>query len=45
MEIPEEQQTELPQWQKDALDAELEAIETKPAYLQKWEDVKELLLS
>ncbi len=27
---------ELPQWQKDALDAELKAIEENPGYLQKW---------
>jgi hypothetical protein len=36
---------ELPQWQKDALDAELDAIETTPNYLHKWEDVKKQLLA
>ena len=36
---------ELPQWQKDALDIELNAIEADPNYLHKWEDVKKQLLA
>ena len=36
---------ELPQWQKEALDIELQAIEANPGYLHKWDDVKHLLLA
>lgn len=34
------QQTELPQWQKDALDKELQAIADNPTYLIPWDSVK-----
>lgn len=34
------QQTELPQWQKDALDKELDAIQNNPDYLISWDSVK-----
>lgn len=34
------QQTELPQWQKDALDKELNAIQNNPDYLISWDSVK-----
>jgi hypothetical protein len=36
-----EEDTDIPQWQKDALDAELENISKDPNYLLKWEDVKQ----
>jgi len=39
-EIETELKSDLPQWQKDALDAELLAIEANPDYLLKWENVK-----
>jgi len=44
LEIEQEIKPALPQWQKDALDAELHAIETNPDYLVKWEDVKKQFL-
>jgi hypothetical protein len=44
-EISGELQIEIPQWQKDALDIELQEIETNPDSLQKWEDIKRQLLS
>jgi hypothetical protein len=34
------QQTELPQWQKEALDKELQAIADNPNYLISWDSVK-----
>lgn len=34
------QQSELPQWQKDALDKELQAIADNPNYLIPWDSVK-----
>lgn len=43
--ISQELHLELPQWQKDALDIELQAIETNPAYLRKWDDIKKQLLA
>ena len=36
----EHQNTQLPQWQKDALDKELKAIADNPGYLLKWDNVK-----
>jgi len=33
-------QTELPQWQKDALDKELQAIADNPGYTVPWDGVK-----
>ena len=44
-ELSKNMQLGLPQWQKDALDAELEAIEANPDYLLKWEDVKRQFLA
>ena len=44
LEIEHEIKPELPQWQRDALDAELQAIETNPDYLLKWDDVKKQFL-
>lgn len=41
--LSEELHIELPQWQKDALDLELQAIANDPKYLLKWEDVKKQL--
>ena len=38
--IESSQQTELPQWQKDALDKELQAIADNPNYLIPWDSVK-----
>ena len=32
--------TELPQWQKDALDKELQAIADNPGYAIPWDNVK-----
>lgn len=43
-ELSTELELELPQWQKDALDIELQAIETNPDSLIKWDDVKKHLL-
>jgi hypothetical protein len=43
-ELSTELELELPQWQKDALDIELQAIETSLGNLVKWEDVKKQLL-
>jgi hypothetical protein len=34
------QLTELPQWQKDALDKELQTIADNPDYLIPWDNVK-----
>jgi len=36
---------DIPQWQKDALDVELNAIDTNPDYLLKWEDVRKQFLA
>jgi hypothetical protein len=36
----EPQLTELPQWQKDALDKELQAIADNPDYTIAWDNVK-----
>jgi hypothetical protein len=44
-ELAENLQLDLLQWQKDALDAEIEAINTNPGYLLKWEDVKKQILA
>ena len=44
-ELAENLQLELPKWQKDALDAELETIDSNPGYLLKWEDVKKQFLA
>ena len=41
--LSEELHIELPQWQKEALDLELQAIANDPKYLLKWEDVKKQL--
>ncbi|HXB34674.1 MAG TPA: hypothetical protein VNV35_14675 [Puia sp.] len=38
--IEEDEAIELTTQQKEALDKELEAIASNPAYLQRWEDVK-----
>ena len=38
--VEEDQAVELTAQQKEALDKELVAIATNPAYLQKWNDVK-----
>jgi hypothetical protein len=38
--IEEDEAIELTTQQKEALDKELEAIASNPAYLQKWEGVK-----
>lgn len=38
--VEEDQAVELTAQQKEALDKELVAIATNPAYLQKWEDVR-----
>ncbi len=43
-EIETEIKTDLPQWQKDALDAELIAIEANPDYMLKWDDIKKQYL-
>ncbi len=43
--LSDELHMELPQWQKDALDIELRAIEEDPNYLHKWDDVKKQLLA
>ena len=40
VETVEEDTIELTAQQKEALDKELAAIATNPAYLQKWDDVK-----
>jgi hypothetical protein len=40
VEAVEEEAIELTAQQKEALDKELVAIASNPAYLQKWEDVK-----
>ena len=36
----EQQQAELPQWQKDALDIELQAIADNPNFTIPWDNVK-----
>jgi hypothetical protein len=38
--VEEDEAVELTAQQKEALDKELTAIATNPAYLQKWDDVK-----
>jgi predicted esterase YcpF (UPF0227 family) len=38
--VEEDEAIELNAQQKEALDKELAAIATNPAYLQKWDDVK-----
>ena len=43
--LSEELHLELPQWQKDALDIELQTIKANPDYLRKWDDVKKQLLA
>ena len=43
--ISKELHLELPQWQRDALDIELQSIDANPGYLQKWDDVKKQLLA
>jgi len=43
--IAQNLQIDLPQWQKDALDAELAAIDANPDYLLRWEDVKKQFLA
>ena len=43
--LSQELHLELPQWQKDALDVELQVIETNPGYLLKWDDVRKQLLA
>ncbi len=36
----EQQHTELPQWQKDALDKELKAIADNPDYTIEWDNIR-----
>ena len=43
--LSEQLHLELPQWQKDALDIELQTIKANPDYLRKWDDVKKQLLA
>jgi hypothetical protein len=43
-EIEQELTTGIPEWQKQALDAEEDAIAANPNYLLKWEDVKKQFL-
>ena len=38
-------QIDLPQWQTDALDNEIESIETNPEQLVKWDDFKKEFLA
>lgn len=38
--VAEEEAVELTAQQKEALDKELVAISTNPAYLQKWDDIR-----
>lgn len=45
VEVSNEIYIEPSQWQKDALDAEQEAISLHSGYLQQWDDVKKKLLS
>jgi len=44
-ELSQNLQLGLPQWQKDALDAELAAIDANPNYLLRWEDVKKQFIA
>lgn len=43
--LSDELHLELPQWQKDALDIEIQNIQADPNYLYKWDDVKKQLLA
>jgi len=43
-ELSKELPFDLPQWQKDALDIELQAIEARPESMVKWDDIKKKLL-
>ena len=43
-EIESELNPDLPQWQKETVDAELLAIEANPNYMLKWEDIKKQFL-
>ena len=42
--LSKELHLELPQWQKEALDAELQTIDANPGYLLRWDDVRKQLL-